>query len=432
MEQQLEEQIIGTLLRHPESVARVDLHPDHFAVPFCAIAFSAMRSAVSGGLVPDMFAVSERMPQQGEDIALGRLTELWRDAASHPDNLPSLCERLHKLARGRALALLLDKARGSLEEGKDSDKVAARLLERLAGLGGDDRRHSLNARQLMQVTFDYLAEISEAMQDGGLVGVPSGVGPLDELLGGFHPSDLVILAARPKMGKTAAMMTFARNAILRGKRVGIASAEMPAVQLGLRLVSMVSDVSSSTLRACRMTDSDYRRLTDASTAIANMPLMVYDKPGCSPADIALQAKAWQLSGGLDILFVDYLTRLQPDEQEDSRTREVGKMVSSLKTLAKTLNIPVICLAQLSRECEKRADKRPMLSDLRDSGEIEQEADVVAFLYRDAVYNDSADPEAAEIIVEANRHGPPGTINARFIADRMLWTADLSEEWRATA
>jgi replicative DNA helicase len=161
---------------------------------------------------------------------------------------------------------------------------------------------------------------------------------------------------------------------------------------------------------------------------SELPIEVFDKPACTPGDIAMQARAWQLSGGLDLLMVDYLTRLSPDDSMDSRVREVGQMIQSLKTLAKTLNVPVICLAQLSRQCEQRSDKRPLMADLRDSGEIEQEADAVMFLYRDSVYNDDANPEEAEILVEKNRHGPCGKVMASFIPEQMLWTNVQAQEW----
>jgi replicative DNA helicase len=196
---------------------------------------------------------------------------------------------------------------------------------------------------------------------------------------------------------------------------------MPAVQLGLRMASALGDIHSTKLRACDLDDNEFARLHDAASRYARLPILIYDKPACTPADVALQARAWQLSGGLDLLFVDYLTRLSPDDRDDSRTREVGRMVQSLKTLAKALDIPVVCFAQLSRVCEQRADKRPVMSDLRDSGEIEQEADVVAFLYRDSVYNEQADPESAEILIEKNRHGPCAQILARFIPETMTWT-----------
>ena len=162
-------------------------------------------------------------------------------------------------------------------------------------------------------------------------------------------------------------------------------------------------------------------LTYGTTKVSTLPIRIFDKPRMTVGDIAIQAKAWELSGGIDILFVDYLTRLVPDQAEKNRTREVGRMVSDLKTLARTMNIPVVCLAQLSRGVEERADKRPMPSDLRDSGEIEQEADVIMFLYRDAVYNDQADPRSGEILIEANRHGPTGVINCTFDGEFMRWS-----------
>ena len=192
------------------------------------------------------------------------------------------------------------------------------------------------------------------------------------------------------------------------------------VQIGLRMVSLMGNIPSTKLRGCDFDDQDFSTLTAVAAQYIDTGISIYDKPACAPADIALQARAWQLSGGLDLLFVDYLTRLTPDDPTESRTREVGRMVQAMKTLAKSLNIPVVLLAQLNRSVETRSDKRPIMADLRDSGEIEQEADVVAFLYREAVYDENSDPEAAEIIIEKNRHGPCATVKCRFIAEQMRW------------
>lgn len=416
-EYRTERQLIGLLLRHPTEIVRVSLRHEHFADPFCALAFMAMRQCVTDGLTPDVVTVAMHMP----DDPVGELAGLWQDAIGSGDNIPHLCGLVRKGAKGRNIAALLAKAQEALVAGKETDLIRSRLITRLSELDDDERLYTHTGRAWMGGVVDYLQAAFDARHNGtGLVGVPSGIEGLDNVLGGFHRSDLVVVGARPKMGKTSWMMSIAYNAAKAGRRVGIISAEMPAYQLGLRLVSMMSAIDSSKLRACDLDEQEHVRLTQSTTLAAELPIFLYDKPACTPGDVAIQARAWAIAGGIDLLFVDYLTRLSPDENNESRTREVGKMVADLKTIARTLDIPVICLAQLSRKVEERRDKRPLMSDLRDSGEIEQEADVVMFLYRDCVYEKGASEYDAEILVEANRHGPSGKILCGFHAERMQW------------
>ena len=420
-----EYQVIGGLLKHPEMIARVDIAADDFTVPLCAMAFAAMRAIVAEGKAVDVFGVSERC---GGDAELGNLAALWKDCLIRPENLQDRCEKLKALSRGRQMVDLLKLATQTLEEGKSPDAVRSRLITKLASLESSGKTFVHNAKQTMAEVVDYLQAAFDARETGGLVGVTSGLNGLDRLLGGFHKSDLIVVGARPAMGKTSFMVSLAKAAALNGRRVGIASAEMPAVQIGLRMVSMFGGIASTKLRSCDLDEQEFTRLNETAQRYSELPIEIFDKPACTPGDIAIQARAWQLSGGLDLLMVDYLTRLNPDESQDSRVREVGQMVQSLKTLAKSLNIPVICLAQLSRQCEQRSDKRPVMADLRDSGEIEQEADSVMFLYRDIVYNDQANPEEAEILVEKNRHGPCGKVIARFVQEQMLWANAGGEAW----
>lgn len=411
-------QIIGGLLKHPEMVAKVDVAVADFTLPIAGQAFAAMRAIIAGGGVVDVFGVAERL---GGGAAIAEVATIWKECLIRPESIVERCGTLRERSRARQTLELLQLAIKTLETHKNPDAVRARLISKLASLESAGQTFVHTAKQTMAQVVDYLQEASDARDNGGLVGVASGLSGLDQLLGGFHKSDLIVIGARPAMGKTALMASLAHNAAKAGRRVGIASAEMPAVQIGLRMVSLMGQIASTKLRSCDLDDDEFSRLHHAASTYRNWPIEIFDKPACTPSDIALQARAWQLSGGLDLLFVDYLTRLTPDDDMDSRTREVGRMVQAMKTLAKSINIPVILLAQLSRQCEQRSDKRPVMSDLRDSGEIEQEADCVAFLYRDAVYNEQADPEQAEILVEKNRHGPCGKVMCRFIAEQMLWT-----------
>jgi replicative DNA helicase len=422
---EIEQIILGILLRHPAQIVRVDIRAEHFQDPTHALIFQSMRAAAAAGQEPDVFGIAERL---GRQDAVAIVASLWKDTAGSVANLGYYCGRLKSEARARALSELLAEAEEALQAKTGSpDEIAARLIARLADLDSDGTGHAVDAAGWMAAALDQAEAVYEAAKQGGIVGVPTGIGGLDRVIGGYHKSDLIIIAARPAMGKTALMLTSAYRAALLGRRVGIVSAEMPAVQLGLRALSLAADLPASVLRTGRFMERDFHELAEGAARLRSLPIMLYDKPACTPSDIMMQAKAWQLSGGLDVLFVDFLTRLTPDEVDTSRTREVGKMVASMKTIARSLDIPVVCLAQLSRECEKRYDKRPVLSDLRDSGEIEQEADIVAFLYREHVYDENANPTEAEILIEKNRHGPIGKVRASYNAERMMWGDRFPED-----
>lgn len=414
----IDQAVIGVLLKVPNEITRVALKPEHFEDDFCLRAYAAMRSLITKGIEPAIFDVADSMGGNlGDNIST--LTH-WAKETVSSANLGHLVGRIKDRYKKRVVQQILADALAS-DDGADA--IRAKVITQMASIEDDGRSYETGGQDWMAQVVDKVQEVWDAKHNGnGIVGIRTGNALMDDILGGFHRSDLVIMGARPKVGKTAWLMNCAKAAAQDGKRVGIASAEMPAWQLGERIVSDIANLSASVFRNGDFDESGFSSLTYGTQKVANLPIRIFDKPRMTPGDIAIQAKAWELSGGIDILFVDYLTRLVPDVEERNRTREVGKMVSDLKTLARTMNIPIVCLAQLSRDLEKRADKRPMPSDLRDSGEIEQEADVIMFLYRDAVYNDEADPKSGEILIEANRHGPTGVINCRFDGEFMRWAS----------
>ena len=340
-----EYQIIGGLLKHPDMVPRVEIVAADFTVPLCGQAFAAMRAIIAAGGVADVFGVAERL---GGGPALADVVSIWKECLIRPENILERCATLKAESRGRQTVDLLKLAVSTLEAGKNPDTVRARLIAKLASMETDGQTFVHDSKATMTAVVEYLQSAWDARQAGGMVGVPSGLAGMDRALGGFHKSDLIVIGARPAMGKTALMSSLAINAARAGRKAGIASAEMPMVQIGLRMVSLMGKIPSTKLRGCDFDDQDFSTLTAVASQYIDTGISIYDKPACTPADIALQARAWQLSGGLDLLFVDYLTRLTPDDSDASRTREVGRMVQSMKTLAKSLSIPVVLLAQLNR------------------------------------------------------------------------------------
>ncbi|MEO5377216.1 MAG: replicative DNA helicase [Magnetococcus sp. DMHC-6] len=250
-----------------------------------------------------------------------------------------------------------------------------------------------------------------------ITGVPTGFIDLDKLLAGFQPADLIILAARPSMGKTALAMNIAANAALDHQAgVGVFSLEMSKEQLVLRLISSTARVDAQSIRTGWISPEDYGRLTQTADTLSKVPIYIDDTPAISIA--AMRAKARRLKREKDIklIVVDYLQLMVGSGQTENRVQEISEISRGLKAIAKELGVPVLALSQLSREVEKRPDKRPVLSDLRESGAIEQDADVVIFVYREEVYNkeDPALVGRAEAIISKQRNGPIGNVKLTFV------------------
>ncbi len=267
-----------------------------------------------------------------------------------------------------------------------------------------------------EVLANAIAMLERASQKGGAVlGLTTGFRDLDDLLLGLHPSDLVILAARPAMGKTAFVMNMAVNAATMGDAaVAVFSLEMSKEQLALRMLSSESKVNLKSLRAGQIRDQEWERLTRASTRLGQTRITLDDTGALSLMDLRARARRLALEKNLDLIVIDYLQLMRSGRNLASREQEISEISRGLKALAKELNVPVVALSQLNRSLEQRGDKRPMMSDLRESGAIEQDADVIMFIYRDVVYNaDTPDKNVAEVIVSKQRNGSTGTVKLHF-------------------
>jgi replicative DNA helicase len=255
----------------------------------------------------------------------------------------------------------------------------------------------------------------------GVTGVPTGYIDLDLATGGLQPGDFIVVAARPSMGKTAFALCLARNASRLGVSVGIVSLETSFNQLVMRMLSGEAEIGLSLLRTGQVTSSDWIRLTEAVATLSESKIFIDDNAMQTIYDIKTKARKLVSQNSVKMLVIDYLQLINTSRRYESRHQEVSEVSRFLKGLAKELNIPVVALSQLSRNVENRADKRPILSDLRDSGAIEQDADLIIFLYRDSVYNkDSDDVTSAEVIIGKQRNGPTGTINMRYIREYTLF------------
>lgn len=302
---------------------------------------------------------------------------------------------------GREVPELLDMA---------ETKVFA-IGEQTAGDGGPENIKSILVRAVEKI--DALYHNGDA-----ITGLATGLSDLDEMTSGLQPSDLIIVAGRPSMGKTTLVMNMAEHAAIKAsKPVLVFSMEMPADSLAMRMMSSLGRIDQHRIRTGKLDDNDWPRVTSAVHMLSEAPLFIDDTPALSPGE--MRARSRRLAkeqGSLGLIVVDYLQLMKvPGFNADNRTAEISEISRSLKSLAKELQVPVIALSQLNRSLEQRADKRPVMSDLRESGAIEQDADLICFIYRDEVYNeDSPDKGTAEIIVAKQRNGPIGKVRVAFL------------------
>jgi replicative DNA helicase len=343
-------------------------------------------------------------------------------------------------------------------EPKDQIIEAEQRLYQLGERGATER----GFQSFLKAVTDAVNVANAAYQrDGGLAGISTGLMDLDKKLGGLHPSDLLILAGRPSMGKTALATNIAFNIAKAHKKgrlpdgsdgsveggvVGFFSLEMSAEQLAARILSEASEVPSEQIRRGDMTEGEFRRFVEAAKALEACPLYIDDTPALPISQVAARARRLKRTHGLDVLIVDYLQLLKGSSKEN-RVQEVSEITQGLKAIAKELNIPVIALSQLSRQVENREDKRPQLSDLRESGSIEQDADVVMFVYRDEYYKEREKPGdheleklaqwqavmaqvhgKAEVIIGKQRHGPIGSVELAF-EGRFTRFSNLAKVWQ---
>ncbi len=284
---------------------------------------------------------------------------------------------------------------------------------------------------IKQVVLNALERIEKASKNKGVVtGIPTGFIDLDYKLSGLQPSDLVLVAARPSMGKTAFVLNIAQYvAFKKEKGVAVFSLEMSKEQLVNRLFALESQVDSQMLRTGNLKDSDWEKLIEGAGIIGRSNLIIDDTPSISVSELRSKCRKYKLEHNIELVIIDYLQLMMGSagKRQESRQQEISEISRSLKALARELNVPVVALSQLSRAVESRPDKRPMLSDLRESGAIEQDADVVMFIYRDEYYNKDSDKKRqAEIIIAKQRNGPIGTVDLAWLADYTKF-ANLSRQ-----
>ncbi|KFL37587.1 replicative DNA helicase [Arenimonas donghaensis] len=308
---------------------------------------------------------------------------------------------------------------GFQPDGRDSQEVlsaAEQKVFKIAEQGRRGRADFVTLRDAMKEAFQVLQERYE--NQGNVTGLATGFTDLDELTAGLQPSDLIILAARPAMGKTTLALNIAEYGAIKSKKaVAVYSMEMSASQLAFRLISSIGRINATRLRTGQLEDEDWSRVNMAIKMLSEVKVFIDDTPALSPDVLRSKARRIKREHDLGLIVVDYLQLMQVPGTGENRTNEISEISRSLKALAKELNVPVVALSQLNRGLESRTDKRPVMADLRESGAIEQDADIIMFIYRDEYYHkDSADKGLAEVIIAKQRSGPTGTLKLKFFGE----------------
>jgi replicative DNA helicase len=320
---------------------------------------------------------------------------------------------------------------GFQPEGRSTQEIlegAEQKVFRIAESGARGRKNFVPMRAAVKEAFQILHQRYESK--GSVTGLATGFADLDELTAGLQPSDLIIVAARPSMGKTALAVNFAEHAAMRSKKaVAIFSMEMSASQLAFRLISSLGRINQQHLRTGDIQEEEWPRVTSAITMLSDAKIFIDDTPALSPAELRARARRLKREHDLGLIVIDYLQLMAVPGNKENRATEISEISRGLKALAKELNIPVIALSQLNRSLEQRTDKRPVMADLRESGAIEQDADVILFIYRDEYYNpESSDKGLAEIIIGKQRNGPTGTVKLTFLGQYTKFENFASEAY----
>ncbi len=320
---------------------------------------------------------------------------------------------------------------GFQPEGRSTQEIlesAEQRVFQIAESGARGRKNFVAMRTAVKEAFQILHQRYE--NKGSVTGIATGFVDLDEMTAGLQPSDLIIVAARPSMGKTALAVNFAEHAAMRSKKaVAIFSMEMSASQLAFRLISSLGRINQQHLRTGDIQEEEWPRVTSAITMLSDAKIFIDDTPALSPSELRARARRLKREHDLGLIVIDYLQLMQVPGNKENRATEISEISRGLKALAKELNIPVIALSQLNRSLEQRTDKRPVMADLRESGAIEQDADVILFIYRDEYYNpESSDKGLAEIIIGKQRNGPTGTVKLTFLGQYTKFENFASESY----
>ncbi len=414
-----EEAVLGAILIDPDAIIRVAamLRPEDFYrekhgwIYDTALTLHERREPIDFLTVCDELERRGKLDEVGGPAYITTLINVV-PTSIHAEHYARIVERT--ATRRRLIEAAGQIAALAYQEAEDVDEVVDRAEQVLFGVS--ERRISRELVPIKQVLSEYYDRIEYLTRHRGeMIGIPTGFADIDKLLGGLQRSDMVILAARPSVGKTSLALTIAHNAAKKYRqRVAVFSLEMSNEQVVQRLISAETGINAQRLRRGEIEEAEWGRFMKATSDLGETYLYIDDTPGISALELRTKARRLHAEIGVDLIVVDYLQLMRGDFRSENRVQEISSISRALKALARELNVPVLALSQLSRGVESRTDKHPILSDLRESGALEQDADVVIFIYRDEMYNENTErPNIADIIVAKHRNGPTGTVALFF-------------------
>ncbi|MCN4144304.1 MAG: replicative DNA helicase [Thiohalomonas sp.] len=418
-----EQSILGGLLLNNESwdhIASIVNEEDFYRRDHRLI-FQTIRKQIEEGKPCDVVTISERLESHNTLDDAGGLAYLGSLVNNTPSasNIRAYSDIVRERSVLRKLIQIANEIADSAfnTEGRNSDDIleaAEKTVFEIADKGANAGNDFKGMTELLKKTVD---RIDELYQNGGtFTGIPTGFTDFDSMTSGLQPADLVIVAGRPSMGKTTFAMNLAENAAIEaGVGVAVFSMEMPAESLTLRMLSSLGRINQTKVRSGQLDEDDWPRLTSAVSILNEAKLFIDDTPALSPTEMRARVRRLKRKHNIGLIVVDYLQLMQVKGASENRVNEISEISRGLKALAKEMNVPVVALSQLNRGLEQRPNKRPLMPDLRESGAIEQDADLIVFIYRDEVYNeDSQDKGTAEIIIGKHRNGPLGTTRLTFM------------------
>jgi replicative DNA helicase len=423
--EEAEQAVLGAMMLSGEAIAQVTdigLRADDFYRSGHRAIYEALTDLYARGQPVDVVTAKEELLRRGDLAAVGgalylqHLVEGVATPASAPHYARIVAE--HALLR-RLIGAAGEILQGAYEVPEDPESFADEAEGRIYAVSRRHERDQVVAlRELVHQSMEDLERIHERT---GLVGLPTGFRDLDELLQGLQKGNLVVVAARPGIGKSSLVTNIARNVAVSGKSVALFSLEMSRVEIGMRLLCSEARVQWHKVRAGMVAAEDWGRIVEAAEVLDPAPLFIVDTGNVTIVDIRAKARRMKSQHGLDLIIVDYLQLMSSHHRVDNRQQEVAEISRSLKLLAKELDVPIIAVSQLNRDPERRTDKKPQLADLRESGAIEQDSDVVMFIHRDPLSEEDQARNAAEIIIAKHRNGPVGRVTLTWLEHLTLFT-----------
>jgi replicative DNA helicase len=418
-----EQALLGGLMLNAQAWDKIAdvVNADDFYRKDHRLIFSAIARLIDAGSPCDAVVLAEHLENRGELDQAGGAGYLMTLAneTSGAANARAYAKILRERSMLRALINAGNEISGSAlaTDGRSAAQVldaAERMVFEIAEKGSRGRKGFKALKDILPDTVDRIDELHQS--DGSITGIPTGYTKFDEMTAGLQKGDLIIIAGRPSMGKTTFAINIAENAAIGTKKpTAIFSMEMPSEQLAFRMISSLGRVDQSHLRTGNFPDEDWSRINTAVQLMSEAPIFIDDTPGLSPTEIRARARRLKREHGLELIVVDYLQLMQVEGTKENRATEISEISRNLKALAKELEVPVIALSQLNRSVEQRTDKRPVMSDLRESGAIEQDADLIVFIYREEIYNpDTPRKGMADITIAKQRNGPIGDFIATFV------------------